>query len=338
MRRARLDREALRELFLGFAEATELEGLARHVVPPLASALGASVAILHREHTAGAEGGPAPIWNDVVGAYRPYLATCPLQHVKRAMRSRVGVITDLLDARALRSSPVFHECFAAYDCERQLVANVGAVAPGLAGSTILLFGRSRRQRAFGNEDVELVSAFVPALITALQRNDRLAALHAVVDHTGAAQIAFDENGRVLWQSRAAGLLLSDGVPDTLALAVRRLARLDGGAPLVARFGRDHTALLRRARTATGAPLVLATLDAGQPLSPAEAAQRYRLTRAETDVLDALACGYANTEIADHLRISRGTVRIHLSRIYAKLGVASRTQALVKVRRPAGGRS
>jgi hypothetical protein len=81
-------------------------------------------------------------------AYTPYVATCPLQRLKRGMRSRVGVITELVDARALRGSPVFHDCFAAFDADHQLVANVGDIAPGLPGSTILLFGRSRRQRTF----------------------------------------------------------------------------------------------------------------------------------------------------------------------------------------------
>src|SRR5690242_20203333 len=188
MARAWLDEHALREVTLGLAEATDLEALAARVVPPFAAALGASLAFLHRDHEARAEGGPAPVWTHVIRTYQPYRASCPLQAVKGTMTDRVRVVTDGLDARALRSSPVFHDCFAVFDCEHQLVANLGQVRPGRPGSTILLFGRSRRQRAFDNADLALVRAFVPALTAAIARNDRLTAIHAVANESRAAQI------------------------------------------------------------------------------------------------------------------------------------------------------
>ena len=332
MGRAWLGEDALREVTLGLAEATDLETLADRVVPAFASALGSSLAFLHRDHEARVEGGPAPAWTHAVRAYEPYRASCPLQAVKGTMSSGVRVITDDLDARALRSSPVFRDCFAAFDCERQLIANLGHVRPGRPGSTIILIARSRRQRAFDGSDVALVRSFVPALAAAITRNDRLAALHAVADEGRAAQIVFDEAGRVLWQSRTAAELLGGSVPEVLTSAARRLAAAAAPAPLEVRLRGERSALLRRATASTGAPVIVAALDTGQPLSLAEAARRFRLTRAESAVLDALARGYANAEIAEHLRITRGTARIHLSRIYAKLGVTSRTQALVKVRR------
>ena len=43
-------------------------------------------------------------------------------------------------------------------------------------------------------------------------------------------------------------------------------------------------------------------------------------------------GLSNREIADHLRLSEGTVKIHVTAIFKALGVASRTQALVAVAR------
>ncbi|WP_342507728.1 LuxR C-terminal-related transcriptional regulator [Sporosarcina sp. FSL K6-2383] len=53
-----------------------------------------------------------------------------------------------------------------------------------------------------------------------------------------------------------------------------------------------------------------------------------LTPREQDVLKLLASGAANIEIASQLALSEGTVRIYLSRIYSKLGVNSRTQAVL----------
>jgi len=332
MVRGWLDENALREVTLGLAEATDLETLAARIVPPFMAALGASLAFLHRDHEARVEGGPAPVWTQAMRAYEPYRAGCPLEAVKATMTGGVRVITDELDARALRSSPVFRDCFAPIDCERQLVANIGQVRPGRPGSTIFLIARSRRQRAFDGTDVALVRSFVPALAAAITRNDRLAAIHAVANESRAAQIVFDEAGRVLWQSRTAVEMLGRSVPEALTLAARRLSGAAAPAPLEVKLRGEQSALLRRATASTGAPVIVAVLDTGQALSLAEAARRYRLTRAETAVLDALARGHTNAEIADHLGITRGTARIHLSRIYAKLGVTSRTQALVKVRR------
>ncbi|MFH5186198.1 response regulator transcription factor [Paenibacillus sp. TAB 01] len=44
----------------------------------------------------------------------------------------------------------------------------------------------------------------------------------------------------------------------------------------------------------------------------------------------LVRGASNKEIAQELSLSLGTVKVYLSRIYAKLGVTSRTQALIAV--------
>jgi DNA-binding NarL/FixJ family response regulator len=51
-----------------------------------------------------------------------------------------------------------------------------------------------------------------------------------------------------------------------------------------------------------------------------------LTPRETEVLRALAAGMSNREIAATLVIAEKTVRAHVSKVLAKLGVTSRTQA------------
>jgi DNA-binding NarL/FixJ family response regulator len=52
-----------------------------------------------------------------------------------------------------------------------------------------------------------------------------------------------------------------------------------------------------------------------------------LTGREAEVLQNLAQGLANKQIALELGISEHTVKFHISSIYAKLGVASRTEAV-----------
>lgn len=52
-----------------------------------------------------------------------------------------------------------------------------------------------------------------------------------------------------------------------------------------------------------------------------------LTDREQEVLQLLALGLANKQIAAALKISAHTVKFHISAIYAKLGAASRTEAV-----------
>jgi two-component system, NarL family, response regulator DevR len=54
----------------------------------------------------------------------------------------------------------------------------------------------------------------------------------------------------------------------------------------------------------------------------------RLTPREQEVLQALASGLSDSEIAERLNVSIGTVRNHFVSIFNKLGVHSRLQALV----------
>jgi two-component system NarL family response regulator len=60
---------------------------------------------------------------------------------------------------------------------------------------------------------------------------------------------------------------------------------------------------------------------------AERLMRVELTPREMGVLRELATGKSNKEIAAALGIVEGTVKLHVTRLYEKLGVSSRTEAL-----------
>ena len=53
---------------------------------------------------------------------------------------------------------------------------------------------------------------------------------------------------------------------------------------------------------------------------------------EAQVLQVIAEGASNTEIATHLNVTVGTVEYHLTNLYAKLGVRSRSEAIVQAAR------
>lgn len=65
--------------------------------------------------------------------------------------------------------------------------------------------------------------------------------------------------------------------------------------------------------------------------PAEAAPFPELTPREREVLDLLADGCPNAEIARRLYLSPKTVKNHLTNVFAKLQVADRAQAVVRAR-------
>jgi DNA-binding NarL/FixJ family response regulator len=56
-----------------------------------------------------------------------------------------------------------------------------------------------------------------------------------------------------------------------------------------------------------------------------------LTARQQELLHLVAAGYANRAIARQLGLSPGTVRKHLENTFARLGVASRTEAVAKIR-------
>jgi DNA-binding NarL/FixJ family response regulator len=74
-------------------------------------------------------------------------------------------------------------------------------------------------------------------------------------------------------------------------------------------------------------------------APKPAAQQTfpELTAREREILDLIARGLSNAEIAGELYLSQKTVRNHVSNIFLKLRVADRAQAIVRAREAGLGR-
>lgn len=67
------------------------------------------------------------------------------------------------------------------------------------------------------------------------------------------------------------------------------------------------------------------------LDPINLSSRYGLTRREADVTLLVVKGYNNQEVADELFVGLSTVKTHISNIYGKLSVNSRTEMIRKLR-------
>ena len=111
------------------------------------------------------------------------------------------------------------------------------------------------------------------------------------------------------EAGASGFVLKDTEPDDLVDAVRRLAR---GQGLV-----DQSVTRR----------VIAEFARRKPAQPSTDAE-HRLTARETDIVRLLAQGMSNAEIARELFIETSTVKSHLGRAMAKIGVRDRLQTVV----------
>lgn len=105
------------------------------------------------------------------------------------------------------------------------------------------------------------------------------------------------------EAGAAGYLLKDAAPQDIVTAILRAA--------------------------AGETVLSATLT--QRVVDTMRTRRAGLSERERDVLDLVAAGRANREIARELFVSEATVKTHLNHAFAKLGVDSRTAAVAAAR-------
>jgi DNA-binding NarL/FixJ family response regulator len=110
---------------------------------------------------------------------------------------------------------------------------------------------------------------------------------------------------------ASGYLLKDATPEDLSQAINVALSGSGNVlspRVIQNLFEEHEAAGRDASAANG--------RRGE----------YNLTQREHDILELLAEGRANREIAQRLYLSEKTVKAHLAAIFRKLGVTNRTQA------------
>jgi DNA-binding NarL/FixJ family response regulator len=113
---------------------------------------------------------------------------------------------------------------------------------------------------------------------------------------------------------ACGYLLKRCTPDELLGAIREVRQ--GGAPMSREIARK----------------VIGSFQ--EPVTMA--AEVEELSPREREILELLAAGFPNKEIANRLGVSDNTVRWHLRHVYEKLHVRSRTEAVLKFRTATGG--
>jgi two-component system response regulator DegU len=178
-------------------------------------------------------------------------------------------------------------------------ADITVVAEGASGADALSLVAQHRP------DVLVLDVNLPGLngveVTRQLRDQGTATAILILTVHHDAQTIFG-----LLESGATGYVLKDEALETLVGAVRAAARGESWlSPAVA------SQVVRRAVGQTQAPLELPPI----PLTPRE-----------VEVLRLLAQGLDNAAIAQQLVVTTRTVQNHVSTIYGKLGVTSRTEA------------
>jgi DNA-binding NarL/FixJ family response regulator len=178
---------------------------------------------------------------------------------------------------------------------------VGEAADGLAATEL-----ARRQPA----DVMIMDARMPRLdgVAATRR------IRAAGDRPRVLMLTtfdLDEYAFAALKAGASGFLLKDVPPDELLFAIRAVHSGDAVvAPSTTRRLIDQFAPMLPSGRAPAAPGLA------------------DLTDREREVLILLAQGLSNCEIAQRLFVSEATVKTHVGRILAKLGLRDRVQAVV----------
>jgi DNA-binding NarL/FixJ family response regulator len=169
----------------------------------------------------------------------------------------------------------------------------------------------------GDEAIALTRAHRPDVLlldVRMPGTDGIRALPAVLSASPETRVIMlttfdlDEYVYAALRAGASAFLLKDAGPESIISAIRQV--VDGGillAPAITRrLVEEH--ISRRPRGDVSALSVL--------------------TDRERDVLAVLAQGLSNAEIGQRLHVSEGTVKTHVSRILAKLGLRDRVQAVI----------
>ena len=180
----------------------------------------------------------------------------------------------------------------------------------------------------GDQAISMCRSLEPDLVlmdVRMPKKDGLEATRKIKEElpeTSVIMVTMHENPDYLLEAiraGAAGYILKDATGERLVGAVRRT--LGGESPLDEELAMRLLIEMANENKPTEASLPRATkIHNSIPEG---------LTPREVEVLQLLARGQTNPQVAQRLKISRGTVKIHVQHIIAKLGVSDRTQAAVR---------
>lgn len=230
---------------------------------------------------------------------------------------RAARISDFVGSAELQGSRVYAEWFQPQGVEHQLT--VGLDAP-LDHTKVFLFSRS-----VGPDFTERDCAVLDAIRPLLRERWELALAHRRLDDV-MQLLEGDERAIVVPDGPGHWTLANDRARELL----ERLGCAEGELPEAVTAWLDTGA--NGVLNVSAGSVTIAVCRVGEAVLLEELGPGSVLTRREREILDLVAEGKTNGQIAEQLWISGGTVRRHLENAYAKLGVHTRTAAVRAVSR------
>jgi DNA-binding NarL/FixJ family response regulator len=177
----------------------------------------------------------------------------------------------------------------------------------------------------GQEAYELAKALRPDVVlmdVEMPKLDGIAATKILVKALVGIKIlilsSYSDDDRVIQgiQAGAVGYIVKDATPEEFVKIIRATHEgLEIASPYLANL---HPVVLARLQGAHAAAAPVPALSfSGLNLSPRE-----------REIVDLLALGKSNKEMADQLSLSSDTIKAHLQHIFRKVGVSSRLEAVV----------
>jgi DNA-binding CsgD family transcriptional regulator len=216
-------------------------------------------------------------------------------------------VSDFLTRSAFRSTEIYSDWLHPWGVEYEMT--VGLDAP-LSHTKVFLFDRAGG-RDFTERDRGVLDFLRPHLANLYEAAQ-------VLEETGAGLVLLDRGGRIEHATPEALRLLGayfrdsrTGLPEEIAGWLLERRHAPGPEPF--RVEGEEMGLLVHM---VGGALFLEEERVAPPL-----------TDREREILELVAAGNTNAEIAEAIWIAPGTVRKHLENVYEKLGVHSRAAAV-----------
>ncbi len=270
-------------------------------------------------------------------------------HLKGSRNARAWNLHDLVTPDAFRKTALYNQLYKRYGIEYQLSILLPNAGPGIHAVCL-----HRRHAPFTESDRELLELLWPNLsqairnLRALTRARQASTLGTLVEESGI--LVLDGEGRVELCTEQARVWLTRYCPEgysrrkmdlpaSLAQWVRgQLHEIDAaaGSALIP-SGHREKLILTRDESFLSINLIadhgrhqhLLVLEEESLRVPPSTLAGFGLTARETEVLTWVAQGKTNPEIGLILGMSSRTVQKHLEHVFDKLGVETRTAAILK---------
>jgi DNA-binding NarL/FixJ family response regulator len=261
-----------------------------------------------------------------------------LRHYARTGDRRALRISEFSTKRELHRTDLYNHIYRHIGLEHQLAINL----PPRQSRPRELIGLAldRGQRDFSAADAALLELLRPHLANILDRLDELATLRAAVEHgSPELMVLVADDATVAWATPAAAerlrLVPGGALPRPLRAFVkaqlaggRQVARPGtSGAPETVDLGDYRVTATLVARAHPHLHVLRLTLLGGLPRTAD--LRSLGLTSRQADVLALLVRGLTARQIGDELYLSPRTVEKHLAATYARLGVTTRAEAIVR---------